>query len=108
MDFLPAPAAKVPMQGTLRRCGHGVYIPAGERTAQYCQQCHPNGPAFRTREVVLPRSSSDPTDRDGSLYANTKDRRACPNCGSTMGGTAEKREDRKRPAKNLTLSRLFQ
>ena len=74
---------KIPTQGTIRRCEHGVYVPAGERTAQYCQQCAPDGPTFRTRDVVLPRSSSDPLHNSG-LYANNKNPRACPDCGSTI------------------------
>ena len=79
------PAAKVPIQGTLRRCEHGVYISAGQSRAQYCQQCSPDGPAFTTRDVVLPRSSSDTMDHnDGTLYANNLAPRACPACGSTI------------------------
>ncbi len=96
MEFMPAsssarfptatdtvPPNKVPIAGTIPRCVHGVYIGSGESRAQYCQQCSPDGPSFRTRDVVLPRSSGDPLDHAG-LYANNKSPRVCPNCGSTI------------------------
>jgi predicted RNA-binding Zn-ribbon protein involved in translation (DUF1610 family) len=73
----------VPSGGTIHRCPHGVYIPAGEVTAPYCSYCSPGGPANQ-RDVVLPRSSADPLNAADRVYANKHVSGSCPQCGSTV------------------------
>lgn len=73
----------VPAEGTMRRCEHGVYIPAGELKAPYCSSCTPGGPTNQ-RDVVLPRSSDDPLSTSGRVNANTHGDGSCPQCGSTI------------------------
>lgn len=73
----------VPAGGLMRRCEHGVYIPAGELTAPYCSYCTPGGPTNQ-RDVVLPRSSADPLNAADRVYANKHVPGSCPHCGSTI------------------------
>lgn len=74
----------VPAGGTMSRCEHGVYIPAGEVIAPYCQLCSPGGPSNQ-RDVVLPRSSGDPLNVNAQgQRANKRNGVACPQCGSTI------------------------
>jgi hypothetical protein len=73
----------VPSGGTISRCAHGVYIPAGEVTAPYCTYCCPGGPTNQ-REVVLPKSSDNPLNVSGRVHANKHVSGACPQCGSTI------------------------
>lgn len=74
----------VPAGGLMRRCEHGVYIPAGEVTAIYCTWCGtPGGPADQ-RDVVLPRSSGDSLNVTDRVYANKQVHGSCPQCGSTI------------------------
>jgi hypothetical protein len=70
----------VPSGGTIQRCPHSVYIPAGEVTAPYCTYCTPGGPTNQ-RDVVLPRSSGDPLNTTNHVYASKPG--SCPQCGST-------------------------
>ena len=73
----------VPAAGTINRCPHGVYIPAGDVTAPYCTYCTPGGPKNQ-RPVVLPRSSADPLNVSDRVGANKKVEGACTQCGSTV------------------------
>ena len=73
----------VPANGTINRCAHGIYIPAGDVTAPYCTYCTPGGPKNQ-RPVVLPRSSADPLNVSDRVGANKKVEGACPQCGSTV------------------------
>jgi hypothetical protein len=73
----------VPSGGTIQRCPHSVYIPAGEVTAPYCTYCTPGGPTNQ-RDVVLPRSSGDVLNTSGTLHANKHVHGSCPQCGSTV------------------------
>lgn len=73
----------VPAGGTIRRCDHGLYIPAGEVTAPYCSYCTPGGPTNQ-RDVVLPKSSNDPLNIRSAQQANQTRNGACPQCGSTL------------------------
>lgn len=73
----------VPAGGLMRRCEHGVYIPAGEVTAIYCSFCSPGGPANQ-RDVVLPRSCGDSLNVTDRVYANKHVSGSCPQCGSTI------------------------
>jgi|SRR5258708_3552174 len=73
----------VPAGGTLQRCSHGVYIPAGEKIAPYCSYCSPGGPSNQ-RPVVLPRSSGDPLNINDRVRSNKHCEGACPQCGSTV------------------------
>lgn len=73
----------VPAHGTIPRCEHGVYIPAGQVTAPYCTYCSPDGPK-NPRPVVLPRSSADPLNVNDRVRANKHMPGACPQCGGTI------------------------
>jgi hypothetical protein len=73
----------VPSGGTISRCAHGVYIPAGEVIAIYCSWCSPTGPTNQ-RDVVLPRSSGDSLNTSGTMHANKHVQGSCPQCGSTV------------------------
>lgn len=73
----------VPANGTIPRCEHGIYIPAGQVTAPYCTYCSPDGPK-NPRPVVLPRSSADPLNVNDRVRANKQMPGACPRCGSTI------------------------
>jgi hypothetical protein len=64
----------------IQKCSHGSYIPEGESQALYCRLCVPDGPT-NTKDVVLPRSSSDPLDEAGRTYANNRSGKGCPQCG---------------------------
>lgn len=79
----PLTPSVVPASGTLLRCLHGIYIPAGEVTAPYCTYCTPGGPTNQ-REVVLPRSSGDSLNVNGRVHANKHVSGSCPQCGSTV------------------------
>lgn len=74
----------VPASGTISRCQHGVYIPAGEVRAPYCSYCSPGGPANQREEVVLPRSSGDPLNTSSRVAANKHADGSCPQCGSVV------------------------
>lgn len=79
----PLTPNKVPAGGTMLRCPHGLYIPAGEVTAPYCSYCSPGGPTNQ-REVVLPKSSGDVLNTSEAMRANKRSDGACPQCGSTI------------------------
>jgi ribosomal protein L37AE/L43A len=81
---------KISASGTMSRCAHGVYIPAGEVTAPYCTYCTPGGPTNQ-RPVVLPRSSGDPLNTNGGVRANKRGNGSCPQCGSTIYMRADER-----------------
>ncbi len=72
----------VPLDGTLRRCPHGVYLPAwildeADCSNPYCACSGAFGKVLDQREVVLPFSSTplNPTYRTSDT--------ACPKCFST-------------------------
>lgn len=73
----------VPASGTISRCPHSVYIPAGEVRAPYCSYCSPGGPSNQ-RDVVMPRSSGDPLNTSGCVGANRHILGSCPKCGSNV------------------------
>ena len=68
---------------TIRKCPHGQFLGAldGE-TSPYCILCGGPGNPVDARPVVLPRSSGDPLDESGRVYANKHSRIGCPECGS--------------------------
>lgn len=76
----------------INKCQHGVYIPEGESHAPYCQICTPGGPTD-TKDVVLPRSSSDPLSSAGRVMANKRQRNGCPECGSAIYLRKNERSD---------------
>lgn len=68
---------------TIRKCPHGQYLGALDGdTSPYCVLCGGTGNPIDARPVVLPRSSSDPLDETGRVYANKHSRTGCPECGS--------------------------
>jgi len=74
---------RIPAEGTLRRCPHGQYLGALDGEASpYCILCGGTGNPIDARPVVLPRSSGDPLDESGRVYANKKSLTGCPECGS--------------------------
>jgi hypothetical protein len=74
--------ATIPPTGTIRRCPHAVYWPEGDDFAFHCGMCNPTlylGVTKRTK-IVFPRSAKA-LDHD-RLFANAKDKSACPRCRS--------------------------
>jgi hypothetical protein len=81
--MLPLMQNKVPPEGTLRRCVHGLYSPSWVNGVNYyCQMCNPSRVIPGEQSVCLPRSSADPLDEIGRTYANKNSRVGCPACGS--------------------------
>jgi predicted RNA-binding Zn-ribbon protein involved in translation (DUF1610 family) len=76
----------------INKCQHGVYVPEGESRAPYCQVCTPGGPTD-TKDVVLPRSSSDPLSSAGRVMANKRQSNGCPECGSVIYLRKNERSD---------------
>ena len=84
---------RIPVQGTIRRCEHGVYIGANDvdDKAAYCQQCTPGGPADQ-RSIVLPRYSDIQLTHEGRTLANGNGNNGgCPQCGSVVYTRANER-----------------
>ena len=74
---------KVPPEGTLRRCTHGIYSPSWVNGVNYyCQMCNSSREIPNAQEVHLPRSSGDRLTTDGVIQANKRAGSACPACGS--------------------------
>jgi ribosomal protein L37AE/L43A len=75
----------IPLQGTLPRCPHGVYLSDnhGSPKAPYCRGCYPDGPPFTPRELVLPRSSGDDLEAP-EFRANKTTESECPKCHSRI------------------------
>ena len=75
---------KVPPEGTLRRCTHGIYSPPWVNGINYyCQLCNPGGHIPNAQSVVLPRSSADRLSTEGYTLAN-KHGSGCPACCSAI------------------------
>jgi len=74
---------KIPPTGTLRRCPHGLYAPPWSNGINYyCALCSVLGKIPGEQSICLPRSSADPLDEIGRIYANKNNGVGCPKCGS--------------------------
>lgn len=67
----------------LQKCPHGIYLAGEKEKAAYCLGCYPAGLPFATKNVVLPRQSSDPLE-NRDLRANTNPEGSCQECGSRV------------------------
>lgn len=82
--MVPLLTNKVPPEGTLRRCLHGIYAPSWVNGVNYyCQMCNPSREIPNAQSVILPRSSNDALSHEGRSTAN-KHGSGCPQCGSAI------------------------
>jgi Zn ribbon nucleic-acid-binding protein len=67
----------------MQRCSHGIYLPkwATDGANPYCSGCSNFGTVVDAKEVVLPRSSSDPLTNADHIRANGF-AGGCPACGT--------------------------
>ena len=80
------PHSKIPAEGTLKRCPHGIYWPEGDRLAWYCGACNPLNlvPDGGTHDVHFParhRLCGTPMDMRANPYDTGN---YCPKCGGLV------------------------